>query len=288
MNKIKIINFNAIYIMGKGDFLLHFYNILKNFTNRVYLVKKKTKFNDRDIIFSINNKYIFSKKTLKKGIFINYHDSLTSSYRGLYGSSLAILKNDKFFGCTFHLIDTGIDTGPVIYKKEFKIFKNYSSSYIDKLSLYHGFKLFKKIIYDIFIKKKIKTYLVKKKGQYYPLKKIYKIVNYGFIDINWKIEKIMRHYYALNVSKFKKNLIFKPKILDCNNHIFEILSLKKINFKLNCFKSNNYYLVNNQIYVYKNPYTLIIKINKHLNKIKFAKSSQINKYIKNQNFLKNR
>jgi len=94
----------------------------------------------------------------------------------------------------------------------------------------------------------------------------------------------MRYYNALSVSKYKKNFIIKPKIMDYNNRIFEIQSIKKINSKINYFKSNFYYLVNNEIYVYKNSYTIIIKINKHLDKIKFAKSSQINKYIKNKYF----
>ena len=288
MSKIKIINLNfklnSIYIMGKGKFLIHFYNVIKNFTNRVYLVEKKKKFNARDIIFSINNKHLFSEKTLKKGVFINYHDAPTSSFRGLYSSSLAILKNYKFFGCTFHLIDPGIDTGPVIYNKEFKIFRHYQSSYLDLLSLHWSLKLFNKIIYDIFIKKKIKATLQKKIVKYYSKTKIFKQLNYGFIDVNWKIEKIMRYYNALSVSKYKKNFIIKPKIMDYNNRIFEIQSIKKINSKINYFKSNFYYLVNNEIYVYKNSYTIIIKINKHLDKIKFAKSSQINKYIKNKYF----
>jgi phosphoribosylglycinamide formyltransferase-1 len=49
--------------------------------------------------------------------FVNYHDGITPKYRGIHGGYWAKAENDlENFGVTVHLVDTGIDTGAVLYQ----------------------------------------------------------------------------------------------------------------------------------------------------------------------------
>ena len=48
----------------------------------------------------------------------NIHFSLLPSYKGMYTAALPILNNEKHTGVTFHKIDNGIDTGPIIAQKK--------------------------------------------------------------------------------------------------------------------------------------------------------------------------
>lgn len=144
---------NNVHIIGRSSFLIYFKNEAKNFTSRVFL-NKKTNYKKNDIIFSINNPTIISKNILEKTICINYHNSYLPYFKGLNSSTWAIIKNSKFHGCTFHLVDSGIDTGPIIYQKKIKILTNYTSRDLDILNIKNSFILYKRILNDIFLKKK--------------------------------------------------------------------------------------------------------------------------------------
>ncbi len=49
--------------------------------------------------------------------FINYHAGITPKYRGIHGGYWAKVNGDlENFGVTVHLVDTGIDTGAVLYQ----------------------------------------------------------------------------------------------------------------------------------------------------------------------------
>jgi folate-dependent phosphoribosylglycinamide formyltransferase PurN len=53
--------------------------------------------------------------------FINYHDGITPKYRGIHGGYWANAQGDLAnFGVTVHLVDTGIDTGDVLYQARLK------------------------------------------------------------------------------------------------------------------------------------------------------------------------
>ncbi len=71
-----------------------------------------------DIII-VNGTSIISKKVLEstKAIFINTHVGITPQYRGVHGGYWALRnRDDKNFGVTIHKVDTGIDTGDIIYQ----------------------------------------------------------------------------------------------------------------------------------------------------------------------------
>jgi Formyl transferase len=52
--------------------------------------------------------------------FVNYHAGITPKYRGVHGGYWALASGDRdHCGVTVHLVDTGIDTGGVLYQAPF-------------------------------------------------------------------------------------------------------------------------------------------------------------------------
>ena len=62
---------------------------------------------------------IIGKETLSAVVapFINYHAGITPKYRGVHGAYWARVEGDvDHCGISVHLVDSGIDTGPVLYQ----------------------------------------------------------------------------------------------------------------------------------------------------------------------------
>lgn len=68
------------------------------------------------LVVSANNAWIVPTKVLDNPNlrFINYHNSLLPRHRGRNAPTWAIYSGDQYTGATWHLIDSGIDTGPII------------------------------------------------------------------------------------------------------------------------------------------------------------------------------
>jgi folate-dependent phosphoribosylglycinamide formyltransferase PurN len=71
----------------------------------------------------VNGTRIISRKILESvdAVFINIHAGITPKYRGVHGAYWALAKEDpENAGVTVHLIDPGIDTGPILYQARIK------------------------------------------------------------------------------------------------------------------------------------------------------------------------
>ena len=68
---------------------------------------------------------ILSKKFILKfeGKILNIHPSLLPNYKGLNTHRRVIENNEKFTGCTVHLVNTRLDSGKVILQKKIKILR---------------------------------------------------------------------------------------------------------------------------------------------------------------------
>lgn len=67
----------------------------------------------------VNGTRIIKKKVLESVdvLFVNTHAGITPAYRGAHGGYWALTENDpEHCGVTVHLIDTGIDTGGILYQ----------------------------------------------------------------------------------------------------------------------------------------------------------------------------
>ena len=73
-----------------------------------------------DLILSVRFSYLFRRSTIaqaKAGI-INVHPGPLPGYRGLYAPFWQMLRGQTTLRCSVHLVDPGIDTGPVLSIEE--------------------------------------------------------------------------------------------------------------------------------------------------------------------------
>jgi len=82
--------------------------------------------------------------------FINIHVGITPKYRGTHGGYWALAKNDEEnCGVTIHLIDTGIDTGGILYQKRIQRTEKDSINTYPYLQLAAAIPLMKKAITEV-------------------------------------------------------------------------------------------------------------------------------------------
>ena len=130
-------------------------NKVFNYKNRIIAEKK--------IISEINNKKIkliclagfmkiLSKNFIKsfKGKILNIHPSLLPKYKGLNTHQRAISNNEKYSGCTVHVVNSRLDSGKIILQKKVKISKSDTAKSLAKKILIQEHKLYPKAIRKVF------------------------------------------------------------------------------------------------------------------------------------------
>lgn len=102
-------------------------------------------------IIVVNGTRIISKKVLTgiPAVFLNTHAGITPKYRGVHGGYWAIANNDySNCGVTVHLVDSGIDTGDVLYQSVIQIVPEDNFCTYPSIQLGEGIKLMKQAIID--------------------------------------------------------------------------------------------------------------------------------------------
>ena len=76
-----------------------------------------------DVLFSINNGRILKASTidLAQLAAVNYHNGPLPAYAGRWVTAWAILNGEATHGVTWHLIESGIDTGPILVQRRFEL-----------------------------------------------------------------------------------------------------------------------------------------------------------------------
>jgi len=100
----------------------------------------------------INGTRIIKKEVLKaiKAPFINTHVGITPKYRGVHGGYWALTENDPAHcGVTIHLVDTGIDTGGILYQGTIKIIDKDNFNTYPYLQMAIAIPLMKQAIKDV-------------------------------------------------------------------------------------------------------------------------------------------
>ena len=164
-NKFFVKNLNHVVFLGQSDIFLDYikinkllnlnttiitcsdqskaidknidYQIFDNLDNKFKKFIKKNLKIENTLFISVGARYFFKKDTIENFLLnnlINAHGSRLPLDAGAGGSSWKIMREDRIDNQLFHLIDEGIDTGPIIeshsslYPKDCKIpidFDNY-------------------------------------------------------------------------------------------------------------------------------------------------------------------
>jgi folate-dependent phosphoribosylglycinamide formyltransferase PurN len=99
----------------------------------------------------VNGTRIISKNVLDNinATFINTHVGITPKYRGVHGAYWSLVNNDKDnCGVTVHLVDTGIDTGGVLYQDTIEVTKKDNFNTYPYLQIAKAIPLLKQTIED--------------------------------------------------------------------------------------------------------------------------------------------
>jgi methionyl-tRNA formyltransferase len=75
---------------------------------------------------------------------LNLHFSLLPAYKGMHTGTMPILRGEHSSGVTLHIIDDGIDTGPIIDQMRIDIGDNTSARELYSLYMENGFNLFER------------------------------------------------------------------------------------------------------------------------------------------------
>ncbi len=78
---------------------------------------------ERSLVVSVSNRFIFPRAFVRRANvdIINYHNSLLPRHRGVHAEAWAIYEGDAETGVSWHRIDDGIDTGPVLARRRVPI-----------------------------------------------------------------------------------------------------------------------------------------------------------------------
>ena len=126
-----------------------------NFSNKIIAEKKilsllfKSKI---ELICLAGFMKILSKSFIQRfnGKILNIHPSLLPKYKGLNTHARALKNNDKYSGCTVHVVNSKLDSGKIILQKKVKIYKNDNIETLSKRVLKQEHKLYPTAIKRLF------------------------------------------------------------------------------------------------------------------------------------------
>lgn len=174
------------------------------------------------LLLSISYKYIFKEPlfSLKNTILINLHPGILPYYRGWLSVPWAIYNNESHVGYTYHLINSGIDSGPIILKEKFPISNTSNAFNLHFNMMNRAIDQLDKII----------------SGDWVPVAQVgigkyYKnlLPNKGYIDTSWDSDKIERFIRAMFFPPYR-GAILKTKVGEKEIVRFEqyLLELKNV------------------------------------------------------------
>ena len=126
-----------------------------NFINKIIAEKKILSLlfkNKIELICLAGFMKILSKSFIQKfnGKILNIHPSLLPKYKGLNTHARALENQEKYSGCTVHLVNSKLDSGKIILQKKVKIYKNDNVKTLSSRVLKQEHKLYPAAIKKLF------------------------------------------------------------------------------------------------------------------------------------------
>ena len=91
-----------------------------------------------------------------KNRILNIHPALLPAYPGLNAQKKALENGAKYTGCTVHLVDEGIDSGPILLQAVVKVNENDTEEKLSKRILSKEHKIYPQAV-NLFARKKIRV-----------------------------------------------------------------------------------------------------------------------------------
>ena len=126
-----------------------------NFGNKINAEKKILSLlfkNKIELICLAGFMKILSRSFIQKfkGKILNIHPSLLPKYKGLNTHAKALKNQDKYSGCTVHIVNSKLDSGKIILQRKIKIYKNDDTKSLSKRVLKQEHKLYPAAIKKLF------------------------------------------------------------------------------------------------------------------------------------------
>lgn len=169
-----------------------------------------------DLLLSISFPFIFKDNILRHFLpKINLHPGLLPNYRGCFSVPWSIINNEKFIGYTYHLIDAGVDTGPIVYQEKIARTNGITAFQAFHLIMRKAIEKLDVIVFDHAKLRDAYKTQAGSEGKYYPKQLPFN----GIIDPTWSLDEIERFIAAMY---FPPHM---PAVYIVNDQTYPIISL---------------------------------------------------------------
>ena len=167
-----------------------------------------------DYLFSISNPRILKEDVLRlpNKLTINYHDSPLPAYAGIHATSWAIINGERKHGISWHVVETGIDTGDVLQSETVDILEEDSALTLNLKCHEAAKQAFERLVHDITHDKLNHKKQSEIGRTYFGLNAI--PTNTGVLNFNDSAENIYNLARALEFGNHE-NALGSPKIQSC-------------------------------------------------------------------------
>ena len=162
-----------------------------------------------DVICSVFYRFVIKVRVIESvgGRIFNLHPSLLPKYRGCSSITWALINGESETGFTYHYINEGLDTGPIILQKAVPIEDWDTQGTLYNRIMFKSMSCFLTVLE--MVKSGYKGMLQDGESSYYPRG----CPHNGVIDPGWSIDYIDRFIRAMNcpplpVAKFNEREIF--------------------------------------------------------------------------------
>ncbi len=164
-----------------------------------------------DVIYSVQYHEILKQHHIDKArsVAVNLHMAPLPEYRGSNQFSFAILDEKAEFGTTIHRIDTGIDSGDILFQKRFPIPEDSWVGDLYDLTYKASLNLFKQTLAHVIsgnYRTVAQELLINKYGTTIHYRK--EMAALKLIDLKWEKDKIEKQIRATSMPGFEPPYCF--------------------------------------------------------------------------------
>ncbi|MDX2092418.1 MAG: formyltransferase family protein [Kofleriaceae bacterium] len=170
---------------------------------RDQLWKALVRHDQETVVLSVNNIYLFPAQVCEKRELriVNFHGALLPRYRGRGESVIAwaLFNGEDHHGATWHLVQAGVDTGPILCHHRFELSDRDTALDVMTRCLKHGHALFETHLPQLL------DFDVRGTPQPPPDSPIYRLrdlPNDGLFDLEWDFMRASRFLRALDYGLF--------------------------------------------------------------------------------------